>query len=239
MSFRGAYDITLANSQVAGAIVSTTGTPFTRTTFNVSSGATTVTKTADSRYSNVVLAGRTRRYGTASPESVTVIVTLTKSSTDGSSFPWLPFASVTFTANSMNTMIPVRSADWIKFGSTLESRGFRHAGSHQISQTHLVRAIEEKVGEVMTWDPIRAFHKIEGITIVSTRQHRAEVLGPGLRPQLVRRRVLFRNGCDNCRHPAIGPRRFRLLPFCKHTTTTRPGPGRITGIDSRENSGLR
>ena len=34
-----------------------------------------------------------------------------------------------------------------------------------------------KVGEIVTRDPIRTVHKIEGAVIVQTRQHQAEVLG--------------------------------------------------------------
>ena len=37
-----------------------------------------------------------------------------------------------------------------------------------------------KVGEVLTRDPIRTFHKIEGGAILQTRQHQAEVRGPEL-----------------------------------------------------------
>ena len=37
-----------------------------------------------------------------------------------------------------------------------------------------------KVGEVLTRDPIRTFHKIDGGAILQTRQHQAEVRGPGL-----------------------------------------------------------
>ena len=58
MSLRGAYDVTLADSQIAGANVRTTGTfPFGPSAFTVNAGSMTVVKTADSPAQNVVLDG--------------------------------------------------------------------------------------------------------------------------------------------------------------------------------------